>query len=247
MTIAIRIIANIITTGTSGEPSADQIKLQCDTNIYSSWLTFWPAFGIVRLARGEASSDRSLFPIRVKASRYTNSIGHVVLRGGGRVAWDRGTLVRVLSTKRLNYAAENCEVIKKIVAVLGLPEHTWPEWQAVRKIAHTHTHTHYIQKHVGRVEQSFQNHLKSDAAPRPLRQWPEAVELIASVVVWNPEMRPSAGECLRHSMWGVAEEEKTTPPRRTCSTPGSTPTKQTSPRSETEQQGTEAARQPNKH
>ena len=117
--------------------------------------------------------------------------------------WSYGVLLAALwtgtflfqITSEVGTELENQKVFQKIVAVMGWPEEVWPEfpqWLEKRKALQ-----------LPKEQKPFQDLLRSKAMRRPLGKWPEIVDLIASLVVWNPKMRASAEQCLQHDLWGM--------------------------------------------
>ena len=94
-------------------------------------------------------------------------------------------------------------LIQRIVNVMGWPEDVWPDvakfpqWPEMRKALQ------------GPKEQKpFQDLLRSLRVKRPLVGWPETENLIVSLLVWNPNMRASAGRCLQHALWSQTVQLK---------------------------------------
>ena len=108
--------------------------------------------------------------------------------------WTGTHLFKVISGAGIH--EENLGLIQQIVNVMGWPEKAWPEvaekpqWREMRKALQ-----------LSREPKSFQDRLLSNAVKRPLGKWLDAVDLIGSLVVWNPAMRASAETCLQHNLW----------------------------------------------
>ena len=88
-------------------------------------------------------------------------------------------------------------LLPRIVNVMGWPEDVWPDvakfppWPEMREAL------------PGPKEQAHVQDLLRSAVKRPLVGWPEAENLIVSLLVWNPKMRASAERCLQHALWGM--------------------------------------------
>ena len=126
--------------------------------------------------------------------------------------WSYGALLAALWTGthvfkfplQADLESENHVLIQHIVNVMGAPEKDWPdivefpEWSAMRQTLQ-----------IPAQPKPFQDRLQCTCnVQRPLRGWPEVVDLIASLVVWSPKMRAPVERCLQHELWGEKAKRK---------------------------------------